>query len=109
MPSYKIFEDDKYLAFLDIYPTTEGHILVIPKQHVEWVWDHPETGDYFAIVSKIARHMRKVSGDVVRSNIDGWQVSHAHIHLKPAKINSLKGEKLANEELAKVQAKYSMI
>ena len=108
IPSYKIYEDEKFLAFLDIMPWTEGHTLVIPKQHVEWVWDYPETGDYFATVAKIARHLRKVSRDVVRSNIDGWQVPHAHIHLKPTKNNTFTGEKKSHEELVKIQARFSM-
>src|SRR5688572_9179355 len=88
LPCYKIYEDEQYLAFLDIFPSTEGHTLVIPKEHVEWVWDFPAVGAYFEVVAKIARHHREVTGDVVRSNIDGWQVPHAHIHLKPTKENT---------------------
>jgi len=85
IPSYKIYEDEKFLAFLDIFPSAEAHTLVIPKKHVEWVWDSENIGEYFEVVGKIARHYREVSGDIVRSNIDGWQVPHAHIHLKIGK------------------------
>lgn len=92
LPCYKIYENDNYLAFLDIFPTTEGHTLVIPKVHATWVWDlpagsqfTPSLGSYFEVVGEIARHYREISGDVVRSNIDGWQVPHAHIHLKIGK------------------------
>jgi histidine triad (HIT) family protein len=109
LPSYKIYEDEKYLAILDIFPSTEGHTLVIPKQHVEWVWDYPEIGEYFAVVAKIAQHHREITGDVVRSNIDGWQVPHAHIHLKPTKENTFNAEKRSDEELAKIQQKFSML
>lgn len=108
IPSYKIYEDEKYLAFLDIFPWTEGHTLIIPKQHVEWVWDVPELGKYFEIVAKIARHHREITGDVVRSNIDGWQVPHAHIHLKPTKNNAFTGEQKSHEELVKIQNKFRM-
>ncbi len=87
LPSYKIYEDEKYLAFLDIFPSAEAHTLVIPKQHTEWVWDHDDVEGYFALVAKIARHYRELSGEVVRSNIDGWQVPHAHIHLKIGKVS----------------------
>lgn len=88
LPSYKIYEDEKYFAFLDIFPSAEGHTLVIPKQHVEWVWDYENLGEYFEVVAKIARHYREISGEIVRSNIDGWQVPHAHIHLKIGKNNN---------------------
>lgn len=88
IPCYKIYEDEKYLAFLDIFPSAEGHTLVIPKKHVDWVWDHTNLGEYFEIVGKIAKHYREVSSDIVRSNIDGWQVQHAHIHLKIGKLSN---------------------
>jgi histidine triad (HIT) family protein len=95
IPSYKIYEDQKYLAFLDIFPSAEGHTLVIPKEHIDWVWDSKHLGEYFEVVGKIANHYRSVSGDIVRSNIDGWQVQHAHIHVKIGKVsnpNPVQGE-----------------
>jgi histidine triad (HIT) family protein len=88
IPSYKIYEDENYLAFLDIYPSAEGHTLVIPKKHVDWVWDSESLGEYFEVVGKVARHYREISKDIVRSNIDGWQVQHAHIHLKIGKVGN---------------------
>ena len=109
IPSYKIYEDDKYLAFLDIMPWCEGHTLVIPKSHVEWVWDYPESGEYFEFVGKVARHLRKVKGEGVRAEIFGWDVSHAHIHLLPGRNEKKNGEKLSSEEMAKIQKKYLMI
>lgn len=108
IPSYKIYEDNRYLAFLDIMPNCEGHTLVIPKQHVEWVWDYPELGEYFEVVGKIARHHRGVVGDGVRSMIFGWEVPHAHIHVKPGRENTLKGEKMSGEEMAKIREKFRL-
>ena len=108
LPCYKIYEDDKFLAFLDIFPSTEGHTLVIPKQHVEWVWEYPQLGEYFEVVGKIARHHREITKDVVRENIDGWQIPHAHIHLKPTKLDTFKSEKKSHEELVDIQAKFKM-
>lgn len=108
LPCYKIYEDEKFLAFLDIFPSTEGHTLVIPKQHVEWVWEYPQLGEYFEVVGKIARHHREITKDVVRENIDGWQIPHAHIHLKPTKLNTFKAEKKSHEELVGIQAKFKM-
>ena len=108
IPCYKIYEDEKYLAFLDIYPWTEGHTLVIPKQHVEWVWDYPELGEYFEVVGKIARHYREISKDIVRSNIDGWQVQHAHIHLKIGKLSDLNPKQGDPDILKSTMEKYRL-
>ena len=108
MPCYKVYEDDKYLAFLDIFPSALGHTLVIPKEHVNWVWDEPNLGEYFEGVGKIARHYREISGEVVRSNIDGWQVSHAHIHLKIGKVSYPEASKASPVKLAEMQKKFAM-
>ena len=86
VPAFKIYEDDSFLAFLDINPWVEGHTLVIPKKHYRWVWDMPEklVKEYFAVVAKIANHYRKVLGvEFVMSWIYGYDVPHAHIHLVP--------------------------
>ncbi|KKU15012.1 MAG: HIT-family protein [Microgenomates group bacterium GW2011_GWC2_45_8] len=109
IPSYKIYEDEKYLAFLDVFPTTEGHTLVIPKKHVDWVWDHDNLGEYFEVVGRIARHHRELVGEGGRENIFGWNVLHAHIHIKPREVDNMKAEKLSHEELVKIQAKFTMI
>ena len=108
IPSYKVYEDEKYLAFLDIFPSAEGHTLVIPKKHVEWVWDHDNVGEYFEVVTKIAKHYREVSGDIVRSNIDGWQIPHAHIHLKVGKVSYPNPSKGEPGKLAETAAKYRL-
>ncbi|MCA9386195.1 HIT domain-containing protein [Candidatus Dojkabacteria bacterium] len=83
IPSLKIYEDEKYLAFLDVFPMTKGHTLVIPKKHYAKVWDVKEVGEYFEIVRKIALEYRVKTGNEVRSMIYGEQISHAHIHLFP--------------------------
>jgi len=86
IPCHKIYEDEDFLAFLDIHPWVEGHTLVIPKKHYRWVWDMPAdlVASYFAVVAKIANHYRKIlKTDFVMSWIYGWDVPHAHIHLFP--------------------------
>ena len=108
IPCYKIYEDEKYLAFLDIFPCTEGHTLVIPKKHVDWVWDHDNLGEYFEVVGKIARHHRDVVGEGVRENIFGWNVLHAHVHIKPRENDTMKATQLDDESLKKIQAKFKM-
>lgn len=110
IPSYKIYEDEKYLAFLDIFPLCEGQTLIIPKEHARWVWDVPNLGEYYEVVGKIARHFQNIiGGGVVRQTVFGIHVAHAHIHLKPGQENTMKEEKLPDAELAKIQKKYSMI
>ena len=109
MPSYKIYEDEKYLAFLDIFPKTSAQVLVIPKEHVEWVWDAPAIGEYFEVVGKIARHIREVNnGEAVRSMIFGWQVPHAHIQIRPGRHNDLDGSQADPKKLTEWQMKYSL-
>lgn len=84
IPSYKIYEDEYYLAFLDIQPFSWGHTLVIPKKHYQWVWDIPNVGDYFKLCSQIAQHFQKMTNNqLVVSHILGVDVKHAHIHLIP--------------------------
>ena len=108
IPSYKIYEDEEFLAFLDIFPKTEGHSLVIPKKHVQWVWDYPELGKYFETVAKIARHLKKAGGEEVRALVYGFDIDHAHIHLMPGKTDNLNGQKLSGDELEKSQQKFSL-
>ncbi len=86
IPSYKVYEDDTFLAFLDINPVSPGHTLIIPKEHYRWVWDVPNAGTYFEIVQKIALAQKKAfSTDSVISKIAGEEVPHAHIWVYPDK------------------------
>lgn len=84
LPSHKIYEDDEFLAFLDIFPPVEGYTLVIPKKHYRWVWDVENIGAYFEVCKKIAKHFQKVTGnDLVFSMIIGEEVPHAHVRIFP--------------------------
>ncbi len=84
IPAHIVYEDDEYLAFLDIRPTSPGHTLVIPKTHHRWVWDVPNIGQYFTIVQKIALAQKKAySTEIVMSKIVGEEVPHAHVWLFP--------------------------
>ncbi len=86
IPSHKIYEDDKTLAFLDIHPVATGHTLVIPKTQVEFVWDLSEE-DYEAVMAtskKVALHLRGVTGKpYIGERIVGTDVPHAHVQLIP--------------------------
>lgn len=108
IPSYKIYADDHYLAFLDIFPKTTGHTLVIPKAHTEWVWDVPDLGRFFTKVGEIARHLRQKSGSPVRSLIYGFDVPHAHVHLFPGKTDNLSGKQLSADEMEKTRQRFAV-
>jgi histidine triad (HIT) family protein len=86
IPSTKVYEDDEFLAFLDIHPQAPGHTQVIPKEHYRWVWDVPNAGKYFEVARKIAKAMQNTFGpvDEVHSRIMGDEVHHAHIWIYPS-------------------------
>ena len=89
IPSYKVYEDEGFLAFLDINPRSPGHTQVIPKEHHRWVWDYPEIGKYFEVVRKIALAQQKAFGnECIISHIEGLDVGHAHIWVYPAQGTS---------------------
>ena len=84
IPSYKVYENDNFLAFLDISPQSPGHVQVIPKKHYRWVWDVPNVGDYFEVVRKIALAQQKAfDTDWILEKIVGEDVFHAHIWVYP--------------------------
>lgn len=85
IPSYKIYEDAKTIAFLDINPETRGHVLVVPKVEVDKIYDL-EDADYQALmatVKKLARHMENITGRRTLMKVIGTDVPHAHVHLEP--------------------------
>jgi histidine triad (HIT) family protein len=86
IPSYKVYEDEKTYAFLDIHPVQPGHVLVIPKKQVEFVWDLDEE-DYRAVMAtakKVARRIKEVlSPSYVGEQVVGEAVPHAHVHIIP--------------------------
>lgn len=91
IPSYKIYEDDETFAFLSIGPNNPGHTLVIPKDHIENVYDLDEKhyGPVMRAVKKVAVAVKKgmhADGINVHMNNDGpagQVIFHAHIHIIP--------------------------
>ena len=85
IPCYKIYEDDKTFAFLDIHPETKGHTLVIPKKEIDKIYELPEE-DYQALmdtVKKLSTHMEKTLNTRILWKVIGTDVPHAHVHLLP--------------------------
>jgi histidine triad (HIT) family protein len=91
IPAEIIYEDTDFIAFLDIKPLSPGHTLVIPKNHIRWVWDipvndtsHPNIGNYFEVVQKIALAQRKAfNQEAIWSKVVGDEVPHAHVWIFP--------------------------
>lgn len=120
VPCYKIYEDDNYLAFLDISQITDGHTLLIPKLHVKYVWDIVDVGGYFSAAQKIARHFQEVSGSKsVISVTIGEMVAHAHMHLVPDSEGSRdkvvqgwnearEARRMSDDEMKKIRTEYNV-
>ena len=84
LPSYKLFEDELFFGFLDIFPRTRGHALVIPKNHHRWVYDVPEFEEYWNSVNKLTKALQKALNPYFVSYVThGLEVPHAHIHVLP--------------------------
>ena len=82
--SHIIYEDNDFLAFIDIHPISPGHTLVIPKRHYRWVWDVPNTNEYFEITKKIALAQRRAfETDAISIKIVGEEITNAHIWVFP--------------------------
>ncbi len=93
IPAHKVYEDDNFLAFLDIHPQTPGHVQVIPKTHYRFVWEVPNVGEYFEVARKVALAQQKAfDTDWILSKIIGDEVPHAHIWVFPN--DKAQGDKL---------------
>jgi len=86
IPSYKIYEDDKFLVFLDAFPLAKGHTLVIPKEEIDYLFDLPDSlyQEMQMLAKKIALALKKaITCKRVGVAVLGLEVPHAHIHLVP--------------------------
>ena len=88
IPCYKVAEDERYFAFLDINPLTEGHTLVVPKQETDYIFDLDDRtlADMSIFAKRVAERLKK-NMDCTRVAVVvlGLEVPHAHIHLIPIK------------------------
>ena len=113
IPSYKIAENEKFFAFLDIFPLVKGHVLVIPKTEVDNMFDLPD--EYLGGLLLFARPIAKAIEKAFQCNrcgmeVVGLEVPHAHLHLIPVNsandLNFTKGKlKLSEDEFKKIQEK----
>lgn len=115
IPSYKVAEDEKHYAFLDINPVAPGHVLVIPKREVDYIFDLPEE-EFLALqlfAKRVAEAMKQAMPcKRVGVAVMGLEVPHAHIHLIPineeADMNFFKEKAtLSPDEMAAIASKIS--
>jgi histidine triad (HIT) family protein len=86
IPCYKIAENEQFLAFLDVFPLVKGHVLVVPKQEIDYIFDLPDQllADLFLFAKKIAPAIEKaVPCKRIGITVIGLEVPHAHVHLVP--------------------------
>ena len=100
IPCYKVAENEHFLAFLDITPLRRGHVLVIPKTEVDYIFDLEDDtlGNIFIFSKEVSAKIKKVFPcKKVGITVIGLEVPHAHIHLIP--INSLADMNFTQEKL----------
>ena len=110
IPAHKVAETNDYLAFLDINPLTEGHVLVIPKKEVDYLFDiDDETYAGLMLFAKIvAEGVKKaIPCKKVGVSVIGLEVPHAHVHLIP--MNSVADMNFAKEKLKPSQEELAAI
>lgn len=86
VPAHPVWEDDDHLAFLDINPINPGHTLLVPKQHVGYVFDMDDVAysNLFERAKMLAKNMREALGTKrIGIMIEGFKVPHVHVHLVP--------------------------
>lgn len=110
IPCHKVAESDKFLAFLDIMPLRKGHVLVIPKEEIDYLFDMDDQllGEMMAFAKPVAHKIKKVFPcKKVGLSVIGLEVPHAHVHLIPmngiADMDfSQQKMQLSQEELAEI-------
>ncbi|MDF1546387.1 MAG: HIT family protein [Bacteroidales bacterium] len=111
IPSYKIAEDEKFYAFLDVFPIAKGHTLVVPKKEIDYIFDlDDETiGGMHIFAKKVAIAIEKaIPCKRIGTAVVGLEVPHAHLHLVPVNnISDLSFEhpklKFTEEEFKEIQ------
>ena len=110
IPCYKIAEDDRFIAFLDVFPIKKGHTLVVPKAQIDYIFDldDPLLSDLMLFAKKVAKKMENaISCERIGVAVIGLEVPHAHIHLVPLDTVgdidfSQPKLQLSTEEMAKI-------
>ena len=110
IPSYIVAENENFLAFLDIYPLTKGHTLVIPKLEIDYYFDIQDElfNEMNFFSKKVAIGIEKViKCKRIGVSVIGLEVPHAHIHLIP--INSISDMNFSNPKLELIEKEFLAI
>lgn len=86
IPCYKIIEDDQYIAFLDVFPVAKGHVLVVPKKEVDYIFDLDDStySGLMLFSKKVAIALKKTIPCLrIGVSVIGLEVPHTHVHLVP--------------------------
>lgn len=110
IPCYKVAENEKFFAFLDISPVMKGHTLVVPKQQIDYIFDLEDQvlSEMMVFAKKVAKAIEKtIECKRIGIAVVGLEVPHTHIHLIPiTKENDMNFAnphiKLSNEEFEKI-------
>lgn len=110
IPCYKIAEDERFFAFLDISPLAKGHTLVVPKQETDYIFDLDDSSlaDINVFAKQIAKAIEKsVECERIGTAVIGLEVPHAHIHLVP--LNSIGDLNFSNPKLKLSTEEFTQI
>lgn len=110
IPSYKIAENDKFFAFLDINPMAEGHTLIVPKEETDYIFDIDDKllSEMIVFSKEVAKAIKNViSCQRIGMMVIGMEVPHAHIHLIP--INKESDMILSNPRLKLTPQQFEKI
>jgi histidine triad (HIT) family protein len=107
IPAHKVAENEQFLAFLDILPVQKGHVLVIPKKEINYIFDIEDQllSDLHLFAKKVAKGIKKVVPCTkIGMAVVGLEVPHAHIHLIP--MNNIGDLNFAGERLKLTQEEF---
>lgn len=107
IPCYKVAENEKFFAFLDIAPLAKGHTLVVPKREVDYFFDleDDELAEMVVFAKQIAKKIKATTGcKKVATVVLGLEVAHAHIHLVP--MNTENDVDFKREKLSLTQEEF---
>ena len=110
IPCHKIYEDENHLAFLDVMPLVRGHVLVVPKKEIDYIFDfsEEEMANMWKFALPVAKAIKKaIPCKKVGTAVIGLEVAHAHIHLVPMEtandLNFTREKlKVSSDELAQI-------
>lgn len=109
IPSAKLWEDERFFAFLDINPVNPGHTLLIPKEHVDYLFDveDPLYSELFKAAKAVSRPLQKaMMSQRVGVVVEGLLVPHVHIHLipinAPGELDAGRAARMEPEELGRI-------